>query len=45
MKHTLARVTGEDLDTETTANAFVEKMLKRQEDVKSIGGENIKKSH
>ena len=38
-------MTGEDLDTETTADAFVEKMLKRQKDVKSIAGENIKKSH
>ena len=34
----------EDIDTETTADAFIEKMLKRQEDIKSIAGENIKKS-
>ena len=37
-------VTSEDIDTETTADAFIEKMLKRQEDIKSIAGENIKKS-
>ena len=37
-------VTSEDIDTETTADAFIEKMLKRQEDIKSIPGENIKKS-
>ncbi len=36
-------VTSEDIDTETTADAFIEKMLKRQEDIKSIAGENIKK--
>ena len=35
-------VTSEDIDTETTADAFIEKMLKRQEDIKSIAGENIK---
>ena len=37
-------MTSEDIDTETTADAFIEKMLKRQEDIKSIAGENIKKS-
>ena len=26
-------VTSEDIDTETTADAFIEKMLKRQEDI------------
>ena len=35
-------VTSEDIDTETTADAFIEKMLKMQEDTKSIAGENIK---
>ncbi len=34
-------ITGKDLDTETTADAFIERLLKRQEDTKSVAGENM----
>ncbi len=37
-------MTDKDLDPETTADAYIERMLKRQEDTKSVAGENIKKA-
>ncbi len=41
---TITDMTNKDFDPETTADTYSERILKRQEDTKSVAGENIKKA-